>query len=426
MERRAIFTTEHVGMALFMVLALLANLCACYYFNVGLKYIVAVVVMAWAALAFAIHPDFQRVRRYIKYYLLFYFPFLLFWIWSLVIWISSFQTVDYIIRGSLNTIYMATAVGYVVGSYYLFGEKSIYMNFYAMCLANTVKLVQTMLAYGPVRLFSEYVTLLTSFASNTGAGISAMELHDMVFGFGPYILFFLLYRKDGKLRLGHLLLALFYFTLAMKRIAIAAVILPLVLILPYMKMKDGARRVYGAVLGYGGILLVFLYLWTIKEGIFYDIVETLGINMMSRDEFYARYDSFYELTPAFLGLGVRFVYRYEEAVQGVVHQIHNIFLQMYIEVGFWTWFVWLWYEVRFRIYAIGKRVGFQAVIFLFAGTIYMWATFTTDNTLYYWPPNVSFMHLSLFWVEKTIREQARGEDGPRLPRRRAGRLRITF
>ena len=426
MERRAIFTTEHLGMALFMVLALLANLCACYYFNVGLKYIVGLIVMGWAALAFAVCPDFQRARRYVKYCLLFYFPFLLFWIWSLVIWISSFQTVDYIIRGSLNTVYMATAVGYVVGSYYLFGGKSIYMNFYAMCLANTVKLVQTMLAYGPVRLFSEYATLLTSFASDTGSVISAMELHDMVFGFGPYILFFLLYRTNGRLRLGHLLLALFYFTLAMKRIAIAAVILPLVLILPYLKMKDGARRVYGAVLGYGGILLVFLYLWTIKEGVFYDIVEALGINMMSRDEFYARYDSFYELTPAFLGLGVRFVYRYEESVQGVVHQIHNIFMQMYIEVGFWTWFVWLWYEIRFRIYAIGKRVGFQAVIFLLAGTIYMWVTFTTDNTLYYWPPNVSFLHLSLFWVEKTILERAREGDEPRLPRRRAGRLRITF
>ena len=425
MGKRALFTTEHLGKALFMVLALLANLCACYYFNVGLKYIVGLIIMGWAALAFAINPDFQLIKRYIKYFLLFYFPFLLFWIWSLVIWISSFQTVDYIIRGSLNTIYMITAVGYVVGSYYLFGESAVYLNFYTMCIANTVKLVQTILASSVGQVFSEYIALVTSFASETGQAISAMELHDMAFGFGPYILFFLLYRKNGKLRLGHLLLAIFYFSLAMKRIAIAAVILPLVLILPYLKMGDGARRVYGAVLGYGGILLAFLYLWSIKAGVFYDIVDTLGINVMSRDAFYARYSSFYELAPSFLGLGVRFVYRYEEAVEGVVHQIHNIFLQMYIEVGFWTWFAWLWYEIRFRIYAIGKRVGFQGAIFLLVSTIYMWTTFTTDNTLYYWPPNVAYMYLSLLWVEKTIREKSRKE-GQNLPLVGRRRLRITF
>lgn len=425
MGKRALFTTEHLGKALFLVLSLLANLCACYYFNVGLKYIVGLVVMGWAALAFAVHPDFGKVKHFLKYYLLFYFPFLLFWVWSLVIWISSFQTVDYIIRGSLNTIYMFTAVGYVVGSYYLFGESAVYLNFYTMCAANTVKLAQTILANGAGQVLSEYITLVASFASETGKAISAMELHDMAFGFGPYILFFLLYRKNGRLRLGHLLLAIFFFTLAMKRIAIAAVILPLVLILPYLKMGDGARRVYGAILGYGGILLAFLYLWSIKAGVFYDIVDALGINMMSRDVFYARYSGFYELAPSFLGLGVRFVYRYEEAVEGVVHQIHNIFLQMYIEVGFWTWFAWLWYEIRFRIYAIGKRVGFQGAILLLVSTIYMWITFATDNTLYYWPPNVAYMFLSLLWVEKTIGERSRKEEPVRLQARRR-RLRITF
>ena len=388
---------------------------------------VGIIVMAWAGLAFAIHPDFGKFKHYLKYYLLFYFPFLLFWVWSLVIWIASFQTVDYIIRGSLNTIYMATAVGYVMGGYYLFGEKSIYLNFYTMCLANTVRLIQTVLTFGPGRVFSEYITLLTSFATETGGAISALELSDMVFGFGPYILFFLLYRKNGKLQLGHLILAILFFTMAMKRIAIVAVLLPLVFILPYLKMGDGARRVYGAVLGYGAIAAVFLYLWSIKTGIFFDIVDYLNIDMMSRDYFYNRYNSFYELSPTFLGLGVRFIYRYEQSVIQDVRQLHNIFLQMFIEVGFWTWFVWLWYEIRFRIYAVGKRIGFQGAIFLLVGTIYMWSTFTTDNTLYYWPPNVSFFHLSFFWVEKTIREKNTGNEADEGPRRRRGLLdHLTF
>ena len=178
-----------------------------------------------------------------------------------------------------------------------------------------------------------------------------------------------------------------------------------------------------AALVYGAIAAVFLYLWSIKTGIFFDIVDYLNIDMMSREYFYNRYRDFYELSPTFLGRGVRFIYRYEQAVLGDVRQAHNIFLQMFIEVGFWTWFVWLWYEIRFRIYEIGRRIGFQGVAFLLTSTIYMWISFATDNTVYYWPPNVAYMHLSICWIEACRRNVNRTEKAPsRLRRRKQGLL----
>ena len=227
MKRGGLLTTENGKAALFLCLALPVNLCACYLLHVGVKYVVGVAVMGWAALDFAVRPDFGRAKHYLKYFLLFYFPFLLFWVWSLALWIGQFQTVDYIVRGSLNTVYMATAVGYAVGSFYLLGVRAAYLNFYAMCLANAAALARTVLAYGPGQVLAEFITLLTSFANETGPAMSALELHDMVFGFGVYVLFFLLHRKDGKLRLGHLLLACFFFVLALKRVAVIAVLLPL-------------------------------------------------------------------------------------------------------------------------------------------------------------------------------------------------------
>lgn len=428
MRRSPLLTTETAKVALFMVLALLANLCACYYFHVGLKYFVAVAVMAWAGLEFAVRPDFEKAAHFIKYYLLLIFPFFLFWAWSLLIWISQLQTVDYVIRGSLNTIYMFTVVGYVVGAYYIFGPKSIYMNFYAMCLANLVKLTEIMLSYGPGRVLSEYVTLLSSFATQTGGAISALELHDMVFGFGPYILFFILYRKNGKIQLGHLLLACFFFTLALKRIAVVAVLAPLAVMAVYLRLSNGGKRWLAAIVGYGGIAGVVAYMWSIKTGILFQITDYFHIDTMSRELFYQRYNSFYELLPTFLGRGVRFIYRYEQTVLGDVHQVHNIFLQMFIEGGFWAWLIWLWYEIRFRIYRVGKRMGFLAAAFLFAGTIYMWATFATDNTLYYWPPNVSFMHLSIFWAEAYRGVYSRRSERLPVPEKKKKGLlaRITF
>src|SRR5699024_660182 len=101
-----------------------------------------------------------------------------------------------------------------------------------------------------------------------------------------------------------------------------------------------------------GIAAAAVYLWSIKTEVLFDVADFFNINMMSRDVFYRQYQEFYQLSPTFLGLGVRFIYRYEQTMQETVHQLHNSFLQMYIEVGFWTWFVWLWYEIRLRIYEI--------------------------------------------------------------------------
>ena len=423
MKRSGLLTMDTGRIAIFMVLAFLANLSACFFLPVGVKYIVALVVMGWSVLEFGIHPDFDRAKHYIKYFLLFNFPFLLFWIWSLVIWISQFQTVDFIIRGSLNTIYMATAVGYVVGSYYLFGKKSVYLNFYAMCLANSVVLMRSLVTYGPVQLFSEYITLLVTFSNETGKAIGTLELHDMVFGFGVYVMFFILHREKGKLQLGHLLLACFFFSLALKRIAVMAVAAAVAVIIVYLRLSNNGKRYLAAFIGYCGIAAAAVYLWSIKTEVLFDVADFFNINMMSRDVFYRQYQEFYQLSPTFLGLGVRFIYRYEQTMQETVHQLHNSFLQMYIEVGFWTWFVWLWYEIRFRIYEIGRRIGFQGVAFLLASTIYMWISFATDNTVYYWPPNVAYMHLSICWIEACRRNVNRTEKIPsRLQRRKQGLL----
>lgn len=412
--------------ALFLVLALLANLCACYYFNVGVKYAVGCIMVAWAVAEFAIHPDFARAKKLLRFFLLFYFPFMMFWSWSLFLWISKLKDVSYIIRGSLNTIYMFTIIGYFLSAYYLFGRRSVYLNFYAMCAANTVKLVDVGLEYGFGELFSEYLTLLTSFANKTGEVVGALELHDMVFGFGPYILLFLLYRKNGKLRLGHLLLAVFFFTLALKRIAVLGVAAGFLVGLLYLKLPGLGKKVFARVVGYTAIAGAFLYIWSIRSGVYFDLAEKFGINLMSRDWLFTYYEDLYEFSPTYLGQGIRFIYAYAIGTDSVVAAVHCVFLEFLIEVGFWCWVVWLFYEMRFRIHWVARRFGLTADAFLLMGTVYMWCTFMTDNTSFYWPPNVAYMHLSVFWIEVT-REQIRAREAGTLPPPPRGLLRrITF
>ena len=96
-----------VSAAFYILLAMLCFYCACYRLPVGLKYGINLMVAGWALLMFFIRPMFNRAVFCMRFLALFFFPYLMFWMWSVAIWISESQTFDYILRGSLNIFYLS-------------------------------------------------------------------------------------------------------------------------------------------------------------------------------------------------------------------------------------------------------------------------------------------------------------------------------
>lgn len=399
MKRNKAFTVDNFRICVFMVLAVTANLCACYYFNVGVKYAVGLIVLCWTLVEFAVKPDFEKAKHILKYALLFMAPFALFWVWSAGIWIVRLQTIDYMIRGSKNIFYMFTAISYFCGAYYLFGKKSVFLNFYAMCIANGFDFLVNCRIFGVGTMLREYVELVFTFANKTGSAIIEMELHDMVFGFGAYCIFFAVYREGGKLRLGHLLLSVFFFTLGFKRIGIAAAIVAGIVAFILLNLREKTNKRIFAISFWVAAIGIFLYLVSIRNGWFFEFAAKAGINLMGRQWMYKAYDSFYTLSPFYAGQGIRFVYNFAEKNGGVIN-LHNVFLELYIEVGFIAWALWLWIDMRLRIKLIAERYGTGAAVMLFAMTLYMSITFMTDNTFFYFPPNVAYRHISMFWADE--------------------------
>ena len=110
--------------ALYILLSFLSFYCACYKLPVGLKYGINLVVFAWACAAFFVSPQFEHALFCLRFFVLFFFPYLMFWMWSAGIWITEFQSWPYILRGSQNIIYMLTNLLYVIGAVYLFDEDA--------------------------------------------------------------------------------------------------------------------------------------------------------------------------------------------------------------------------------------------------------------------------------------------------------------
>lgn len=399
--------------AAFFTLLMFIAFCADSYRLVPMmaKYAVNLLVLGWAIVAFMIRPDRERAVFCLRFFALYFFPYLLFWLWSLGIWISEFQTFDYILRGSLTSFYMLTNILMLCAAVYLFGAKSIMYVMVGMFMTNTLIFLQVGQANGLPRLIQEYITLVFTFASNTGDAIKQMEIHGLVYGWGAFIIFFATHkartRRQKRIQILMLLSSIFYFTTGFKRIAVPAVVVSIVAIHIWQKQSTRKLKVKVRWMSLLVIAALFGYLWLIKTGIFYDICEKYEIDLMFRDVLYKFYEDFYELTPTYLGRGVRFIYEYGSAVkEGSREALHNVYLETYIEVGFWCWIIWMYYDLNWRVRRVSDRYEMPPAAVLMGMNVYVFFTYLTDNTLYYYCINVVYRIAVMVWSLERERDEA--------------------
>lgn len=190
------------GMGLYIVLMTVSFYCACYRLPVGLKYAINMLVFGWACAMFFVHPLFERAKFCMRFFLLFSFPYMLFWMWSVGIWISEFQNLAFIVRGSQNVIYMMTNLLFVAGAIYLFGKHTLTLTVVGMTVANGLVALQVAARAGIGTFISEYIRLLVTFADDTGSAMRSMELHDMVYGWGVCAVYYLIHKeKNWKIQI---------------------------------------------------------------------------------------------------------------------------------------------------------------------------------------------------------------------------------
>lgn len=379
---------------LYILLTFLSFYCACYRLPVGVKYGVNLVVFAWACLEFFIRPNFDHATFCVRMLALFAFPYLMFWIWSVGIWITQFQTFAFILRGSLNIIYMMTNLMFVAGAIYLFGKKVLNYTAIAMAAANSLVAVQIAAGGGIGAFIQQYIRLLLTFADDTGNLMRSMELHDMVYGWGVCVIYYMVHKeKNWRHQLLYLGISGLFFTMGFKRIAMPAVAGAILLFYIHSKWKPknlhALTNIAAALCGVGA----FFYLWMIKSGLFVRLAKEYGINLMYRDVIYTYFSDFFTLGPTYLGRGIRFIYEYcttEPTYHLAAAALHNVYMEMYIEVGFWCWWVWILYELAFRIHRISERYGATPAYMLMSMNLYVFFTFLTDNTSFYYPNNVLY------------------------------------
>ena len=101
------------------------------------------------------------------------------------------------------------------------------------------------------------------------------------------------------------------------------------------------------------------------------------VDTMGRNEVYGFIEKYYDISLGFLGYGFEYTTVILQQIQQTnpelkigVLALHNNILTVYIELGFlgfWAWIVYTWVFLLF-----------------FLSELYIFITYTTDNTLYYY------------------------------------------
>ncbi len=377
----------------FMVVAVMMYYFLNEYIDVGLhvtyRHAFALVLFASSALMFLYKPNIARGFTAFKKACVYSVPLLVTTVVSLFIWFVGTVDTSVISRGLSSSFIYVNMLSFALGAgamLYIFGKRGIWYNLVAILIANILMIATVIIENGLGNYFSEFVTLITTFAGVTGDIIIQAEIHELAFCLGAYLIYMLFKPKKDIVYFILLLLSVFCFLSAFKRIAIVAIVIALAFgyLLKFIA-KYNKKTASGLVTFFSVVVIVLLigYIALIKADAF-ELLERAGINTSGRVEIYNAVDKFYEFSPGFLGNGIGFLtYQLNTFMNVGVASVHNDFLQHFIDLGFFGYIIWLVSMTLIRVWYFGKKGNVENAIITFMLTLYLIIVSTTDNTMNY-------------------------------------------
>ena len=367
-------------------------------FTVMTKYMYAMGITVLGLLVFLVAPDMDMAKRLGTNSFVLALPYLITTFLSLILWITQNSPLSHITRGFFFSLYQVlgvlTAMAYVL----VLRKKAVIVQLFSMLAANALLIFAVVKEEGLGVFVKDYFALILSFGAESSQAMKAIEINDLTFAIGVYLLYFLLKEAKVKGRVWLILLTGLFFSTGLKRIAAAALLVSFVVgvIAKIFPEKEGKRML--KIFGYIVIISGIAYIGFVRFGL-YELLEIWEIDTKGRNLLHDFIYDYYKISPFFMGHGLGYVSRLllsgEADKYGVFYALHNDYLRMYIEVGFWGYLAWLWFSWGHRISYFCKKRSFHMVCMTAMLFGYCFITYLTDNTYYYFYTNLAVFTLVL-------------------------------
>lgn len=356
----------------------------------GLPKAISVGVIGLAVLYTFFYPDIQRIRDIAKPALMFMSLIAMLFLWSVVIWILHFMNLSSMIRGCSKLVYQSISILVAVSLVYLFREKAVDLFTVSICITNGAIMLLEIPSYGLGPSIQSLITCLVTFGDAVGYA-RQLEIHDLTFVFGQMVIYYAVFaphrtRQEQRKRLFFLCACVFFFLVGMKRIAIPAVVL-FILVGLFFRKRHVPKWFYPAV-GMLWIIFFLFFIYLIRNGIITQLLGYFGVNMMGRDQFWSMANPYYEFSITYIGHGFEYVDSivnqwYHAGLINHPYPFHNDILRAFVELGFPGFLFWSGIQYVLCTIFWQHYADEQTTLLYLCELSYMTITYLTDNTSFY-------------------------------------------
>ena len=328
-----------------------------------------------------------------------------------IIYAVTMTPISDMARGYVKLAYQALTIGITISAYYMFGRKAMLYTFDGILLFFTLAILISLKDFGPAQAVSDFMYFLMNGGDAQGF-MKRLELHDAVFALGAGLVYFILLpRTEQKQHWFRILLGTIYFMLGFKRIGIIAVI---VCFMIYVVTNAAKGDWNGKSLRVGVWLTAigFGYVAVTHYGVFEKIMVAMGVDTMGRNELYEFITDYYSFSLISIGRGFEFVTQLMKTAtfgsfnMAKIGAIHNGFLTIYIEFGFFGFFLWSGYWSIWQMKWL-RRYNTMVVYAHMMITIYLYITYLTDNTAFYFFTGIAARLVPMMFLEEEATQCSR-------------------
>jgi len=333
---------------------------------------------------------------------------------SIFIWIMQLESIGFIIKGTSKISYQLLNVAIVLSAVYMFEEKAATYTFFGIAGANLVIILIGAVTTGIGSAITDLINNITTFAANevieNSRFIRAIEIHDITFVMGTYVIYFLFFCPHEKYRYIYAGVALFLFFAGLKRIAFLSLMLGIAfaMLCLFLGYKGKIRVLY--ITAFFIVVFCYLYIIVIQNGSFTKFLLEHDIELNGRERIYDYIANFYEVSPSYPGKGYEFCVQLLKSMRGTkdqvvnINAVHNDILKMYVEMGFWGFFFWIMTYYVYQTHWYITRCGEMVAVCFMSINVYMLITYLTDNTMfYYWSSMaVRLVPMTYFFVPEKL------------------------
>ena len=334
---------------------------------------------------------------------------------SILIWILDLQTIDFIFKGVSKISYQILNIAIVISAVYLFEEQAAKYTFFGIAAANFVIIILGALTTGFAGAVQDMINNITSFGANdvinNSTFIRAIEIHDITFVMGVFVLYFLFFTPGEKHRYLYAGIALFLFFAGLKRIAFLSLFLGFAYAVFCMFLGARGKRRVLIITSLLIVVFCYYYIFIIQKGIFSQFCIDNDIELNGREKIYDFIARYYQVSPSYRGKGYEFCVQLLKSMKDTKDQVvaitavHNDILKMYVEMGFWGFMIWIFGYYVYQTHWFIGRCGEQVAVCFMVINVYMLITYMTDNTMFYYWSSMVIRVIPMSYFFSPIKER---------------------